>query len=433
VGEADLRYRRALEWLHDRQGLGVTPGLQRVEALLASVGRPEKSFRTVHVGGTNGKGSVATLLAEGLRLSGRRTGLYTSPHLVEFGERIRVDGDPIAHGETADLTEHLRAVIETLDRNGRPPTYFEICTALAFMHFERRGVSWAVVEAGMGGASDATNVVMPELAIITNVGLDHTAFLGDELGLIALEKSGIVKRGVPIVTAARGEALAVIEREAETRNAEVIVVGRDYLPEIAETGELSISHRGEVRRYRVALEGRHQMENATLVVAGCDVLRRESVDIAEPEVRRALAATTVPGRLETMQRDGVTVTVDGAHNREAVEAVADHLSETGETYDLIVGFSRDKDWPAMLDRLVGLAGRVWGVPIRSPRSVDPDEIKSALPPNVPFETAEGFEQAFERALTGGSKRVLVTGSLFLAGEAIATLTDRDLSEVGGSQ
>ncbi len=383
--------------------------------------------------GTNGKGSVATILAECLRLSGRRTGLYTSPHLVEFGERIRVDGAQITHEETADLIETLRGVIDTMDREGRPPSYFEICTALAFVHFERRGASWCVVEAGMGGSSDATNVLTPELAIITNVGLDHVAFLGHDLESIAMEKSGIVKQGVPVVTAARGEALAVIEREAAARDADVVVVGRDYLPEMAEPGEVSISHRGRARRYRVGLQGRHQAENAALVVAGCDVLGGESVQIADADVRRALATTRLPGRLETVQRDGVTATIDGAHNQEAVGAVVDHLSRSAETYDLIVGFSRDKDWPAMLALLTPLARRVWGVPIRSPRSLDPAALRSALPPDLRFQTADSFEQAWRCILTEGSDRVLVTGSLFLAGEAIATLTGRDLSEVGGSQ
>lgn len=428
------RHRGALDWLYERQSLGIAPGLARVEKLLSAVGQPHRAFDSVHVAGTNGKGSVAALLAEALRLSGRRVGLYTSPHLVEFGERVRVDGEQISHSATADLVDRLHDVTNTLDRAGDAPTFFELCTALALMHFEQRGVSWAVVEAGMGGALDATNVLRPKLAIITNVGLDHTSFLGDDLRSIATEKAGIVKPGVPVVTAARGDALAVIEQQAANRDAPLAVVGRDYVFEENGEGELSISHNGGERRtYRVGLPGTHQIENAAVVVASCDVLSRRAVEIDAAALQQALATTRLPGRLESIRRNGMTVIIDGAHNTDAAEAVAAYLSRRGEAFDLVVGFSRDKDWPAILGRLTPLAGRVWGVPIRSPRSLSPTEIGRFMPPRAQFETATSFERAWQRAVEEGSKSMLVAGSLFLAGEARAILTGMDLTEVGGSQ
>lgn len=425
-------YKTALDWLYARQPLGIEPGLERVLALLSSLDEPHRAFRSVHVAGTNGKGSVVTLLARALQLSGHRTGMYTSPHLVSFGERVQVAGEPMARKGAADLLDRLRAITEELDHEGTSATFFEICTAMAFAYFKDREVSWAVVEAGMGGGLDATNVLQPELAIVTNVSRDHTGFLGEDVRTIAKEKAGIAKPGIPLVTAAHGEALGVIEECVRRQGGSTVVVGDDYRFG-ARHGKLQIWHDGDERTFDVGPVGDHQIENAAIVVAAGDQLARMGVDIDPEAMSQALATTTIPGRLESVHRDGVDAVVDGAHNVVAVEAVIRHLSATEKVFDLVIGFSRDKDWADMLSRLTRLVGRVWAVPIRSPRSLDPTEIGRALPRHIPFETATDFERAWQRVVESGSENVLVTGSLFLAGEAIAFLTDRDLSEVGGTQ
>lgn len=423
-------YSDALAWLYSRQSLGIEPGLARIEALLASIGNPHVAFRSVHIAGTNGKGSVSAMLSRALALSGHRTGLYTSPHLVSFRERIRIDGVPISRPDTARLTNRLRAVANDLDRSGLAPTFFELCTALAFAHFAEQGVSWAVVEAGMGGGLDATNVLEPALAVITNVTRDHTAFLGDDVRDIAAEKAGIAKSGVPVVTASEGIALEVIERLVSQRGGVVIAIGDDYRVDPGST-DLVISDDRRQRRFEVGMAGAHQLCNAAIVVAACDLLLASGEAIDSEALRQALADTLVPGRLESLETGGIEVLIDGAHNLAAAEAITSHLA--GSDYDLVVGFSRDKEWPEMLQSLASVARRVWGVPIRSPRSLDPYEMAGALPDGIPFEAAADFSAAWERILHSRPERVLVTGSLFLAGEARAVLTGADLSEVGGSQ
>lgn len=419
-------------WLYERQSLGIQPGLERMEGLLELLGEPHRAYDTVHVAGTNGKGSVATLLARTLNLSGYRTGLYTSPHVVEFAERIRVDGVPIAPADLAALLDTMRAKVPVLDEAGTPPTFFEIVTSMAFTHFASVPVAWAVVEAGMGGRTDATNVVHPELTVITNVSMEHTAFLGDDLAAIAREKAGIIEPGVPVVTAADGVARDVLRQTAADREAPIVVVGDDYLHRTVE-GDLVVSNGEQRRRYKLALAGRHQFENATLVVAGCDALRAMGVAISDEAIETAMRETSLSGRLETFDDHGVVVVIDGAHNPAAMRSLVDSLRGSGAIFDLVVGFSSDKDWRTMLDQMLPLARKIWAVPIRSPRSLDPHELASHVADHLNPTPVDTFEEAYHRARAEGATDVLATGSMFLAGEARALVTGHDLSEVGGSQ
>lgn len=419
-------------WLNDRQGLGIAPGLDRMEALLDLLGSPHDHYRTIHVAGTNGKGSVAAILASAIQLSGHHTGLYTSPHVVEFNERIRVDGEAISPEDLATLLAGLRGKVETLDADDVQPTFFEITTAASLTHFSEEEVDWAVVEAGMGGRGDATNVIRPELAIITNVSLEHTEFLGHDHTSIAREKAGIIDPGTPVVTAADGEALEVIRREAADRGSQLTVIGEDYTYQFADR-ELVVQGPNGPFRSRLGMAGSYQHENATVAVAACDVLRSRGLDVSEQALQQALARTSLRGRMETFDDEGTRVTIDGAHNPAAARRLSESVTETGRVFDLIVGFSADKDWPKILNHLTPLTRRVWGVPIRSTRSLDPAKMIEYIPANVEFTVSSCFEEAYRRARATGAREVLVTGSLFLAGEARAVMTGHDLSEIGGSQ
>lgn len=419
-------------WLNDRQTLGIQPGLDRVRELLELLGTPQDGYESVHVTGSNGKGSVATMLAAVLRLSGYRTGLYTSPHLVEFAERIRIDGEPIASDALTGLLDRVRRQVTTLDRAGTHPTFFEIVTAASLTHFAEEGAAWAVIEAGMGGSGDATNVIHPQLAIITNISLEHTDFLGEDIRTIAREKAGIIEPGFPVVTAAKGEALEVIEAQATARGSPLAVVGEDF--RYQSTGHrLVVTGRDWHRSYEMGMTGVHQFENGTVVVAACDALRGLGVEIPEAAVEEALITTSLPGRLEAYDDGEVRVIIDGAHNPAAARSLSRSLDERGREFDLIIGFSADKDWPTILGHLMPLARRVWAVPIRSPRGLDPAEIAEYVPADMRFAALDLFEEAYRRALAEGATDVLVTGSLFLAGEARALLTNHDLDEVGGRQ
>lgn len=439
--EGPWSYEEALAWLYARQGLGIKLGLEKVEKLLAALGDPHKAFRSVHVGGTNGKGSVARMMAQTLHRSGLRTGLTTSPHLVAFTERIEVGGVPISRTDVAKGLARIREAVAPLDAAGEPPTFFECVTALAFLHFRDAGVEWAVVEVGMGGRLDATNVLTPELAIITNVDLDHAQHLGSTVAEIAWEKAGIMKPRVPLVTAATGQALFVLKARSHEVRCAMSILGEDYTI-VPEQEDLIILRPNGESHYRVGLAGPHQKRNAALVVAAAGALRGKGLAIPEPALRDALATTTNPGRLETFHvpagRFGpgpVEVLVDGAHNPAAAHALRFHLGRSDWTgFQLVAGFCSDKEWAECIDQWAPLAEHVWAVPVRNPRSLDPEVLAGHVRPSgIPADAKPDAEAALRAAATAGAARVLVAGSLFLAGEARALLTGQPLEEIRGSQ
>jgi dihydrofolate synthase/folylpolyglutamate synthase len=434
-------YEDALAWLYARQALGIKLGLAKVERLLAALGDPHKSFQSVHVGGTNGKGSVSRMMAGVLQRSGHRTGLTTSPHLVSFVERIEVDGVPISKEDVAAGLAQVRAAVAPLDAAGEPPTFFECVTALAFLHFRSAGVQWAVVEVGMGGRLDATNVITPALTIITNVDLDHTAHLGPTVADIAWEKAGIMKPGVPLVTGATGQALFVLKARSHDLRVAMSVLGEDYQI-VPEQDDLIILRPNGESHYRVGLAGAHQKRNAALVAAACGALRGKGLRIPESAVHDALALTTHAGRLETFHvpagRFGpaaMEVLVDGAHNPDAAHALRRHLGKAGWSgFHLVAGFCADKDWIECVDQWVPLAARVWCVPVRNPRTLDPTRLAEHVEPSgIPATPRPDVAAALTAAAASGIDRVLVAGSLFLAGEARALLLGQPLEEIRGTQ
>jgi dihydrofolate synthase / folylpolyglutamate synthase len=434
-------YDESLTWLYARQGLGIKLGLEKVERLLAALGDPHKSFRSVHVGGTNGKGSVARMLARTLHLAGYSVGLTTSPHLVSFTERIEVGGQPIAKADVASGLARVRNAVAPLDAEGQPATFFECVTALAFLHFRQAGVQWAVVEVGLGGRLDATNVLSPDLAIITNVDLDHQAMLGDTIPDIAWEKAGIMKPGVPLVTGASGPALFVLKARSHDVRCAMSILGEDYTL-VPEQEDLVILRPNGESHYRVGLAGQHQKRNAALVVAASGALRGRGLAIPESAVREALATATNPGRLETFHAPAgrfgpgpLEVLVDGAHNPAAAHALRFHLGRIGWAgFHLVAGFNADKDWQESVDQWVPLASRVWCAPLRNPRTLDPGVLAAHVEPSgIPAGVAADVESALRAAAADGAARVLVAGSLFLAGEARAVLTGQPLEEIRGAQ
>lgn len=434
-------YEDALGWLYARQALGIKLGLAKVERLLAQLGDPHLRFKSIHVAGTNGKGSVARLMAETLRYAGYKTGLTTSPHLVSFVERIEVDGVPIAKADVAAGLARIKAAVAPLDSAGEPPTFFECVTALAFLHFADTGVHWAVVETGMGGRLDATNVLAPQLTIITNVDLDHTAHLGPTIADIAWEKAGIMKPGIPLVTGATGQALFVLKARSHDLHVPMSVLGEDYQLVPAQDELIILRPNGEAH-YAIGLAGQHQKRNAALVVAACGALRWKGTPVPEPALREALAKTQHPGRLETLRAATgslgpreVEVLIDGAHNVAAAHALRMHLGQVSFTgFHLITGFCADKDWGEAVDQWAPLAERVWCVPVRNPRTLDPAVLSAHVAETgIPSDVAPDAASALRAAAAAGATRVLVAGSLFLAGEARAVLTGQELEEIRGSQ
>lgn len=408
---------------------GMRPGLERIESLLAALGRPEERYALVQVGGTNGKGSVAVMLAALLRAAGRRVGLYTSPHLVSFRERIRVDGAPIAEDAVADGVDALGTLVARLDA-----TMFEATTALALDHFAREGVEVAVLEVGLGGRLDATTVGRPAATVLARVDLDHEAWLGGTLAAIAAEKAAIIRAGPAIAAAQAPEVADVIERRARAAGVPLLVEGRD-LHVAARPVDLAgwrITCAGPGWRLddlELPLAGAYQPGNALLAVAAARLL-----GAGAPAIRAGLARVAWPGRFQLVRRPRVPggwLVLDGAHNPGAAAALAAALAASfgggGGEVTLVVGVSRDKDARGILSALAPRARTLILTRSSSARSADPAALRAALPaphPDVRL-AASAAEALAVAAGPGGTPIICVAGSLFLVGDALRHLAGGD--------
>ena len=389
------------------------PGLGTSIALDDHLGNPHKAYKTIHVAGTNGKGSVSHLLAAILRQSGYKVGLYTSPHLVDFRERIRVNGQKIPEEYVIDFVERHRSFFETLD-----PSFFELTSSMAFDYFRAEKVDYAVIEVGMGGRLDSTNIITPILSIITNISLDHTQFLGDTVEKIAFEKAGIIKPGIPLFLGRSipQEAYTVIAARAKELNASVI-----QPPEAPENAELIIENGIPYQTFdgrKTRLQGRHQREN--LLLAEC-VLRylAEQFHFDFAKAARGFANAQWSARFQVFP--GESTVFDGAHNPECAEVLASTLKEVypGEKFDFIYGTFADKDCTAFLKTLVPLAASFTFVKVDSTRpSRNPQELAAlvhAFAPEISCKEAE-LKTALEAKVP---HRKVLCGSLHLCGEALA--------------
>jgi dihydrofolate synthase/folylpolyglutamate synthase len=397
--------------------------LERVERLLALLGDPHRSFRAVHIAGTKGKGSTSAMIESVLRVAGYRSGLYTSPHLHTFRERIQACGEMIPEADIVRLVDKMRPLAAQVD----DVTTFEVMTCLAFAWFEEQAVEWAVVEVGLGGRLDATNVLIPAVSVITSLSYDHTAVLGDTLALIAAEKAGIVKRGVPVVSAPQpGEALAVIEAISSEMGAPLTLVGRDWIWEAGavslEGQQFSIRHRqDEIRDLCTPLLGEHQLINATAAVATLSLLREAGLEIPQPTIREGMKTVSWPGRFEILGRQPLVI-ADSAHNGDSARKLVATVRAVCDYRRLIVilGASADHATPELMEALLVEADRAIAAQAKHPRAADPDWLQDrAAALGLQLEVSGTVAQALELALAdvGPEDLVLCTGSVFVAGDA----------------
>ncbi len=383
-------------------------GLDRIEAALEALGHPERTFPSVHVAGTNGKGSTCAFLASCLHAQGLRAGLYTSPHLERVNERFRVGGEPISDSLLDQRIEEVRA---RLGGGVTELTYFEFGTLDALWHFAQERVAVAVLETGLGGRLDATNAVLPEVTILTPISFDHTAYLGDTLEKIAAEKAGILKRGVPVVVGRQApEALAVIEAYArQVQAGEVRVLGRDFSTAAA--------------RVQLGLEGPHQRDNAACAVEALALLgaRVPSLKVTADNVLRGLASTRWPGRLERLSLPNPLTVLDGAHNPAGAQALVDALNDVypNRRVHLVFGVLSDKDHGPMMRTLFPRCASVHLAPVDNPRSLQPAQYEAeacALNPNVHVHPNASEALNAARSKADSDDLVVCTGSLFLIGQ-----------------
>ncbi len=427
--------------------------LSRVHELMARLGHPHQAYPAVHIAGSKGKGSTAAMVESILRAAGYRTGLYTSPHLHTCRERIRVGGDLIGPQEFADLVGEIAPHAEAV----AGITWFEVTTALAFLHFARRAVDVAVIEVGLGGRLDATNVITPLVSVITSLSYEHTAWLGDTLAQIAFEKAGIIKPGVPVVCAPQDpEAMAVIERVCVERAAPLIRVGEDWqfrsgpirpdgqsfevrlleappfssspqllFSSLNRGGEEEAGGRGEVpsrwqpwTRFDLPLLGRHQIVNATCALAAVAQLPSAGFRVSLSALRQGLAAVRWPGRAEILSPNPLVV-VDGAHNGDSARRLAETLSEwfPGRRWTFVVGTLSDKDHAAILRELAPVAAEMIVTRSHSVRATDPEALAQiARGMGILVSVSPNVRAALEQGLAQGDALCL-TGSLSVVAEA----------------
>ncbi len=430
-----MSYLTAVEFLYGLHRHGIKLGLDTITELLAGLGHPERRFPSLHIGGTNGKGSTAAIVASVLQAAGYRVGLYTSPHLVDFRERIQVEGAPIAEERVAELTGRLRAAAAaSLD-----PTFFEFTTAMAFQHFADAGIDVAVVEVGLGGRFDATNVLTPVVAAITNVALDHQEYLGHAVPAIAYEKAGIIKPGVPVVVGRVDEdAAAVVARVAEARGAPLYRLTRDFLTEGPSARFRYVGMEQSWDALDCPLDGRHQLDNAACALALLEVASGRGVPVAESAVREGLRHVRWEGRLETVERRPLLV-LDGAHNPAAAAAVAAYLGEFRREHEgarviAVLGMMRDKDRGEFFARLLPQADEIIVTDARVPRAASPHELSAAAAAcgRTAHVIADPHDAlALARRMATPDDLILVTGSLMLVGEVKALLRGCGLSPLRG--
>ncbi len=433
----NTRYQQALDYIYSfidyekepRPRDAVHYDLRRMDELLARLGNPHLRTRTVHIAGSKGKGSVAAMIASALTTSGYTTGLYTSPHLHTFNERIRVDSKLISDGEVITLVEELRPEVEAVNEKAAYGllTTFELMTALGFAYFKLKGVDFQVIEVGLGGRLDATNVVQPEVCIITSISFDHMEVLGNTLAEIATEKAGIIKSNSIVVTSSQvDEEDKIIEQTCLDCKAELVRVGSDVTWQSLgfDSSRQSLSVKGRLGSYELSIPllGQHQLENAATAVAALEVLAEKGFYVSGGSITNGLAQVNWPGRLQVLSHRPLLV-VDGAHNPDSARKLRQSL-EQYFSFDhaiLIIGASFDKDIAGIISELVPLFDKVIVTHSTHPRAMATAPIVAEFSRRgVVAQATDDISIALRLALTltGEKDLICVTGSLFVVAGAI---------------
>jgi dihydrofolate synthase/folylpolyglutamate synthase len=415
-----MKYSEAIQFLYGLRLFGAKFGLDNTFQLAALAGKPQDRLRFIHVAGTNGKGSTCAMLESIYRAAGLRTGLFTSPHLVSFRERIQVNRQLISEAEVVRLVEALQPWLKQFPADHHP-TFFEVITVMALNFFAEQKCDLVIWETGLGGRLDATNIVTPLAGVITNIAFDHQQWLGDTLEKIAAEKAGIIKPGVPVITTAdEPEVLAVIEKTAREKNAPLINVGQ--ASSLSPSEETKKSETGKMPV--LPLLGDHQKLNAALAIATIETLQSE-IPVSAAAVRNGLETVSWPGRLQLVQmQSGQKILLDGAHNVAGAKALLSALEKnfTAARRTLILGVLQDKDWRHICETLAPMAGRIFTVPVASERTADARELAvacRAAKPAAEIAACDSLHRALDQAAS--DRFIVVTGSLYLVGEALELL------------
>ncbi len=384
-----MNYKEAISYLLEIEHFGTKLGLANVTRLLEKLGNPHNGLKVIHITGTNGKGSVCSMIASILQKAGYKVGLYTSPHLRKLNERFQINGKDISDEDIARLTELVK-------KHRGDQTFFEVTTAMAFQYYKEQKVDFLVLEVGLGGRLDATNVVTPMLSIITNVGIEHTDYLGKNIVNIAYEKAGIIKEKVPVVTAAEGKALEVISNVAKEKKSPIFIITKP------------------TRKYALSLKGNFQQINAEIAARSIDVLiNYNNLGISKSDIDAGLKSASIPARLEYIKKN---VLVDCAHNPHAVKSLIGELKKLKKKIVLVIGICKDKDRKQILQLLEPFTSSIIFTRAKVPRATDPKELAKHV--TKKYKIIEDSKEALKYAESIASKNeiVLVAGSIYLVGE-----------------
>ncbi len=436
----DISYQKCLNEMYGLGRFGIKLGMETISGILNELGSPEKKFKSIHIAGTNGKGSIASYIASILCAAGFKTGLYTSPHLVRFNERFVINNCEVSDN---DVVEAYLAV-KNADNGARKATFFELATAMGFYLFGREEVEWAVIETGMGGRLDATNVLQPKVSVISNLSIEHTMYLGDTIEKIAKEKGGIIKQNTPVVTGVRQlSALSVLNKIAEKKSAPLYLYGRDFSTNTVAShtvptgkGETAMhtdsSHEADNlfdynginnkwTKIQTKLKGEHQIENAAIALAAMEMVLMDCQQL-ETCVKKGLVAAEWPGRLEYIMKNP-TIILDGAHNLEAAKNLGKYLKNNikKSALTIIIGILDDKPYEAMLKHIIENPKRIIFTKADIERSLAPSVLKECAMKFTDAEmiTINRVADAVDFAIENSSKSdvICVAGSLYVAGEA----------------
>ncbi len=442
-------YNESINYLYSLQKFGIKLGLEKIKLILSALGSPQNNFKSVHIAGTNGKGSVSAIIASILRAYGFKVGLFTSPHLISFTERMTINGVHISEAEVIQLTQEIKSVIDSL--NVETPTFFEFVTAMAFVYFRRKGIDWGVIEVGMGGRLDCTNVIVPEASVITRISYDHKEFLGDTLTAIAGEKAGIIKKGVPIISSAQDkEAEDVIIKTALKQSSPLYLYERDFKGVLNKSDingivfdYIDYDLQSPVSGLFTPLAGEHQLINSSVAVkAASVVLKQNALNFDYETIRSGIAATRWRGRIEIFSRDPL-IMIDGAHNPDAAEKLSIFLKGHLKDYNiiLVIGIMSDKDIGGILKPLMPICSEIIFTSPDYGRAASPQALAdfasqegftSKTAPTIrealrkAIEIADSFKSEIFKIGIEGTKSplILITGSFYTIGEALEILGEK---------
>lgn len=424
-------YNETVNYLYSLQKHGIKLGLANTNRLMQLLGHPQKSFRSIHVAGTNGKGSTASAIASILHATGLKVGLFTSPHLVSFTERIKINNLQISESDVIKLACKVRQVTDSDDLN---PTFFEFITAMAFYYFSINSVDWAVIETGMGGRLDATNIVSPDITIITNISLDHSEFLGMGISEIAFEKAGIIKPHIPVVTAADiPDAINRLSDTAKSKKSELHLYNREFRGSLTSMNDqcITFDYQGynSYENLSAPVTGQYQLYNTCLAIRASEILSQSGLSVTDASVRTGLQNLSLEGRLEWFSHTPPII-LDGAHNAEAANSLATSIREIFSDKKIIViaGIMDDKDIKGILKPLIQIADSLILTKAKYDRAASPEKLREIISEITKSDMHEvtgstiytgSITEAVHTAkkLCKDNTIILITGSFYTTGEA----------------